>query len=100
MLLNVFLVDWCNSLYCQSLCCVTHGRIKVAGRRVCGGKRIDRVFVLPFPDAASSLGIFNGLLAVTKCWIWASCLHPRALSQHSAQGNTLRVERNDIIQLL
>lgn len=100
MLLNVFLVDWCNSIYCQSLCRVTHRRIKIARFRVGGGKGIDCVLVSPFRNAAGSFSVFNCLLAVTKCWIWASCLQPRALSQGSAQGNTLRVERNDIIQLL
>src|SRR5207244_3374893 len=73
---------------------------KIARFRVGGGKGIDRVLVSPFRDAAGSFSVFNCLLAVTKCWIWASCLQPCALFQGSAQDNTLRVQRNDVIQLL
>ena len=70
MLLNPLRVDWRNSLYCQDLRCVTHRRIKIPGLGVRGGEGIERVLVSPFRDAASSLGVFNCLLAIAKCWVW------------------------------
>jgi hypothetical protein len=68
MLLNPFRVDWRNLLYCQSLRSVTHRRIKITDLSVCRGEGIDRVFILPFRDAASSLSVFNRLLTVAKCF--------------------------------
>src|SRR4030095_15971596 len=100
MLLNPFRVDWRNSLYCQDLRCVTHRRIKIAGLGVRGGEGIERVLVSPFRDAASSLGVFNCLLAIAKCWVRASSLKPCAVFQCSAQSDTPRVDRDKIVKLL
>jgi hypothetical protein len=68
MLLNPFRVDWRNSLYREGLRCVTHRGIKIAGLGVRGSESIERVLVSLFRDAASSLGVFNCLLAIAKCW--------------------------------
>src|SRR6266480_6761594 len=100
MLLNPFRVDWRNSLYFQGLRCVTHSGIKIADLSACRCEGIDRVFIPPFRDAASSLSVFNRLLAIAKCWVRTSCLKPGALFQNSAQGNTSRVDRNEITKLL
>src|SRR4030095_11249906 len=65
-----------------------------------GGESIERVLVSPFRDAASSLGVFNCLLAIAKCWVRASCLKPCAGVQCSAQSDTPRVDRDKIVKLL
>jgi len=100
VVLNPFRVQWRNVLYCQRLRCVTRRRSKITSLSVGSGKGIERVLVPPFRDTAGSLSVFNCLLAVAKRWIRASRLEPGALLQRSTQGNTPRVNRNEIVKLL
>jgi hypothetical protein len=78
---------------------VTCRGIKIPSLGVSCGKGIDRVLVLPLGDATSSLSVFYCLLAIAKRWIRASCLKPCALFQRSAQSDTPRVNRDEIIKI-